>query len=164
MIFNVKSEVREYAKSFMLSLTKTRTKRKEIALLQSRLLNRFISDSKSIFIYKSNSGEVPTHTLIKNLILADKVVYLPLITKPGFMAPVNILTNEVGEVDDIDLIVAPCLSMDRHGNRIGYGGGYYDRFLVGFKKRVIVLVHKELFFDDIPSSSQDIKIKNIVAV
>lgn len=145
MIFSTKNEVRDYAKSYMLSLTKTRTTKKEIALLSSKLLIRFIEDSNNIFIYKSNKGEVPTRNLIKNLLRTNKNIFLPKITKPGIMSPINIMSEEIIEPNKIDLVIAPCLSMDKHGNRIGYGGGYYDRFLKDYKRRVIVLVHRELF-------------------
>ncbi|MDI5788423.1 5-formyltetrahydrofolate cyclo-ligase [Bacillus licheniformis] len=38
------------------------------------------------------------------------------------------------EPEDIDFILVPGICYDRRGYRIGYGGGYYDRYLAGFTK------------------------------
>ncbi len=47
-------------------------------------------------------------------------------TKWGIPAP----TQDVERVDGLpDLVVVPLLAVDQAGNRVGYGGGYYDRFL-----------------------------------
>ena len=44
----------------------------------------------------------------------------------------GILENEgqVIQPDEFDLIICPTLAVDLHGNRIGYGQGYYDRYLL----------------------------------
>ena len=48
------------------------------------------------------------------------------INKYGIKEPVNGLSIEEKE---IDLVFVPLISFDRQGNRIGYGGGFYDKFL-----------------------------------
>ena len=65
----------------------------------------------------------------------------------------------------IDLIIAPALSVDRYGNRLGYGKGYYDRFLNNFKTKKTVLVPLlEGLFDiqKIPTNEFDVKVDLVV--
>ena len=38
--------------------------------------------------------------------------------------------GQVIQPDEFDLIICPTLAADLHGNRIGYGQGYYDRYLL----------------------------------
>ena len=62
----------------------------------------------------------------------------------------------------LDLVITPALCADRKGNRLGYGGGFYDRFLkTGDWKTLLALPH-ELLFDEIPSEELDVKINYIV--
>jgi len=42
---------------------------------------------------------------------------------------------EPADFNDADLVIVPLLVGDKHGNRIGYGGGYYDKLLKGFRGR-----------------------------
>ena len=62
----------------------------------------------------------------------------------------------------LDLGITPALCADRKGNRLGYGGGFYDRVLkTGDWKTLLALPH-ELLFDEIPSEELDVKINYIV--
>jgi 5-formyltetrahydrofolate cyclo-ligase len=54
----------------------------------------------------------------------------------GIMQPV---INEKTQMIDPDIIVVPFLAFDRHGNRIGYGGGYYDATLQHYRALKTVL-------------------------
>lgn len=62
----------------------------------------------------------------------------------------------------LDLIIIPALSIDKYGNRLGYGGGYYDRFLADNKSIKLVPIPEELIFENIPHESFDIKIDYFV--
>ena len=53
------------------------------------------------------------------------------------------------------LCVVPALAVDKCGYRIGYGGGYYDRFLSGFAGRSVCAVYPQLFVDSLPVEKHD---------
>ena len=62
----------------------------------------------------------------------------------------------------MDIIFVPALAVDNEGNRLGYGGGFYDRFLKDLKTTKIVPISKSLVFDNIPTEDFDIKIDMII--
>lgn len=67
--------------------------------------------------------------------------------------------------DEPDLIVVPGVAFDRHGHRIGYGKGYYDRFLLhpGRSAHLVGLCHDfQLVETDIPAEEHDIRMEIIV--
>ena len=63
---------------------------------------------------------------------------------------------------DIDLVAAPALACDINGYRLGYGGGFYDRFLKDFEGIKICCVPKELITDNIYPENHDIKADLII--
>ena len=55
------------------------------------------------------------------------------------------------------ICVVPALAVDNAGNRIGYGGGYYDRFLSGFAGFSVCAVFTPLLLSELPHEAHDIK-------
>ena len=76
----------------------------------------------------------------------------------GIMEPVS----ECVICPNLDIIFVPALAVDNEGNRLGYGGGFYDRFLKDIKTTKIVPISKSLVFDNIPTEDFDIKIDMII--
>ncbi len=66
----------------------------------------------------------------------------------------------------LDLIIVPALLVDRSGYRLGYGGGFYDRFLAEYStdKNTICLMPKQLIVDKLPVEKFDIPVKEIISV
>jgi 5-formyltetrahydrofolate cyclo-ligase len=62
----------------------------------------------------------------------------------------------------IDLVVAPALAADRRGFRVGYGGGYYDRFLVKTRCPRAVAVYSACLLDRIVEDTHDIQMDYVV--
>ena len=60
------------------------------------------------------------------------------------------------------LILVPALAFDREGHRIGYGGGYYDRYLRRCGARAIGVIYEELLADSLPHEPHDISVDAIV--
>jgi 5-formyltetrahydrofolate cyclo-ligase len=66
---------------------------------------------------------------------------------------------------DLDLVIVPAIAFDKNGSRLGYGRGYYDRFIAGKKNRIFTIglgFDFQLIEDEIPTSSSDEKINMIV--
>ena len=107
-----------------------------------KLFTLKIFDFDNFFIYKSFGSEVETDQIISKLFKLKKRIFTPKILKND-MKSVEILQNTVffknkigilepdGEFLEINNFVAimPCLAVSKTGNRIGFGGGFYDRFL-----------------------------------
>ncbi|NLY18628.1 MAG: 5-formyltetrahydrofolate cyclo-ligase [Clostridiaceae bacterium] len=125
----------------------------ELILKNSEIITRklishpWYIQCSTLFIYVSKDNEVKTHDIINDAINRGKNVCVPRIAGKGNMEAVLIKNPDKDlklgffntyepeahltpvSVKDIDLVIVPGLLFDRKGYRIGYGGGYYDRFL-----------------------------------
>jgi 5-formyltetrahydrofolate cyclo-ligase len=61
-------------------------------------------------------------------------------------------------------VLLPGAAFDHRGNRLGYGGGYYDRLLARLKKKLplVALAYEEQIVDSLPAEPHDIKVDMIV--
>lgn len=75
--------------------------------------------------------------------------------------PITTLTPFV-EKEQIDLLIVPGLIFDKQGFRIGFGGGYYDRYLDGYHKNTVALAFDFQLVDEIPNEAFDIPVKKII--
>lgn len=62
----------------------------------------------------------------------------------------------------IDLLIVPGLLFDRKGYRIGFGGGYYDRFLTDFRNTKLSLAATMQIIEEIPADPFDIPVDDII--
>src|SRR5699024_2540050 len=68
------------------------------------------------------------------------------------------------EKSQIDLLIVPGIVFDEQGFRIGFGGGYYDRFLTDFPNENVSLVSTQQLLDHVPSESFDIPVNHLITV
>jgi len=64
--------------------------------------------------------------------------------------------------ETIDLALVPGLAFDRNGWRLGYGGGYFDRFLNDFRGVSVGITFKALLLDSLPHEAYDIPVAYVV--
>ena len=146
-------------------------------LLESKELN----DADNVLVYCSYLSEVDTHTLIERLLYKGKRVYCPKVTDPkngimefyevrgmkdltegyhGIPEPVTTDRYVTGEALHTDtLMILPGVAFDRDCNRIGYRGGFYDRYIPRIPGAyLIALAFEEQISEDVfPMESHDIK-------
>ena len=66
-------------------------------------------------------------------------------------------------IDKIDLLIIPGIAFDLKGYRIGYGKGYYDRFLsLGKSKCIMGLSYESQIINEIPNNEHDIPVDIII--
>lgn len=59
------------------------------------------------------------------------------------------------ELSEVDAVLLPGLAFDRHGVRLGYGGGFYDRLLAGYHGLTVGVVWSALLVPDLPTEAHD---------
>ncbi|CAI9388699.1 5-formyltetrahydrofolate cyclo-ligase [Niallia sp. Sow4_A1] len=64
--------------------------------------------------------------------------------------------------EEIDLLLVPGLAFSRNGYRIGFGGGYYDRFLESYKGETISLAFSMQVKERIPLQKHDLAVQKII--
>ncbi|MFC7393341.1 5-formyltetrahydrofolate cyclo-ligase [Scopulibacillus cellulosilyticus] len=79
----------------------------------------------------------------------------------GLLEPVEERTKAVNK-QDVDLLIVPGLVFDKHGYRIGHGGGYYDRFLENYDGKTCSLALDEQIKENIPIERHDLPVQKIV--
>ena len=106
-----------------------------------------MQNARSIAGYAALSGEIDPFPLLKQLHLAGKIIALPVADEtakrltfrrwqPGdtLVPGAHNIPEPQGETVIPDVILMPLLCFDATGNRIGYGGGYYDRTLAAMRQ------------------------------
>ena len=157
---------------------------KKSALITQRLLKlELFQKARCVFMYVSVHSEVDTHRIIQTALVQQKTVCVPFvdmekkemiacaITDPGRDLHSGMLG--IPEPDrrscplvaacDINLVIVPGLEFTVHGYRIGYGGGFYDRFLSACPGISCALAFEEQIVKSLPfDSAHDTAVTRII--
>jgi len=84
--------------------------------------------------------------------------------RPGALGILEVPDAPALPAAEIDLVLAPCQAVDRAGNRLGKGGGFYDRFLArpDLRAAVIAVAFQEQVIDEVPVTENDRRVARIV--
>ncbi|MEG2738452.1 5-formyltetrahydrofolate cyclo-ligase [Clostridium sp.] len=153
--------------------------------MDNKIIETFINTieykkCKQIFIYIGFGSEINTKKLIEHALEDGKEVYVPKVIKKDMVFIridnlENLVTSNYGilepigdksdfDVDKLGIVIMPGVVFDKQGNRIGYGGGYYDKFFNNnsINARKIALVYDFQIINAIPSEEHDIKVDSIM--
>ena len=129
-------------------------------------------DAGTVFCFVGVRREINTLPLLEDALKSGKTLCVPLCVEKGVMDTRRITSldqlqpGKYGllepaadaphmDVDDIDFAVIPCTTCNHSGQRLGKGGGYYDRFLSHYRGGTVMLCREKLIRDEIPVEPHD---------
>ena len=139
--------------------------------------------AKVIFFFASFRSEVSTFLQIEEALRLGKSVLLPSVDtrnrelrlfeikalnelSPGYMKIPEpaVAAGRERDINDATLVILPGAAFDISGNRLGYGGGYYDKLLTRLRRKIplVALAYDEQIVDSLPSETHDIRVHMIV--
>ncbi len=150
--------------------------------LDTDAISRKISDKiRSLDVYKNAENVMIFYPLkyeinLLSLMEDNKQFYLPRVCGENLLvcpfakcdrlakSEFNVsepLTESVSS-DILDVVIVPALAVDTNNFRLGYGGGFYDRFLKGSKAYSIVPVPQKLIVEKLPVDDFDVPVDCVV--
>ncbi len=141
-----KHEQRERARKLRSALTGEERREKDREIFNNLMSMPEIQKARSVMIYLSFGSEVDTFRILEELLKSGKSVYAP-VTDPKTCHMTAVRVENQADLkrgaygvaepggntslapQELDVILIPGLVFDESGGRIGYGAGYYDRFL-----------------------------------
>lgn len=130
--------------------------------------------SKQIFCYAALNGEIATDLIIKSAFEDNKLVALPVCSdlngSMDFYYIKSLVDVKIGAFGILEpdiskcekavdfhsaVCIVPALSFDKNGFRLGYGKGYYDRFLEKFTSISVGLCYNSFLSDVLPINKYD---------
>lgn len=158
-----------------------------LALLQQAQQCEKIEQAQHIALYLSNDGEISTRPLINWLWQTNRQVYLPVLHPFSnghllflhYSPDTHMTTNRYGiqepkldirlvqPLNNIDVICTPLVAFDQSGQRLGMGGGYYDRTLHQWHQYQcgpypLGLAHDCQYVEHLPSEAWDVPLPKIL--
>lgn len=136
--------------------------------------------AETVFCFVGTQREIDTRPILEDALAAGKVLCVPLCTAPGLMelrrvtalgqlspgGPFGILEPSADasavDADQVDFAVLPCLSCNYSGQRLGKGGGYYDRFLSRYRSTAVLVCRERLIREEIPLEPHDYPVPWVV--
>lgn len=155
----------------------TRSRMAQKALLEAEEWTR----AACVLLYLPVRGEVETGLLAETALDQGKRLLLPRVEKAAHRLWLHVWSGAVDELiagaygiseprpdlarvepAEVDLVVVPGVAFDRHGNRLGYGGGYYDRALPGMERALKVgLGFAFQVVEGLPAEAHDVRLDGL---
>ena len=175
-----KSELRQQMKSLRLQIPEIQKKDYEDKIFKIITSLEIYKTSNLILTYVSTSTEIDTFQIIEAALSSGKKVAVPRCSQENSQMDFHYINSisdlEIGymgilepessseKVKDFSksVCIVPAYCFDLHGNRLGYGKGYYDEFLRNYSGISIGLCISKNIFGELPNNKFDIPVKIII--
>lgn len=182
----IRQQLRQSIREKRKNLTALQQKQAELSITQQALDLVEKHQAQHIALYLSFDGEVSTHLLIEKLWQSGKKVYLPVLhpfckghllflqyrpdsklirNKFSILEP-QLNIKDVLPLSELNIIFTPLVAFDLAGQRLGMGGGFYDRTLENWHNKSFIpvgLAHQCQQVDKLPVESWDIPLFKILS-
>lgn len=181
----LRNQLRQQIRKTRANLTALQQQQSEDSITQQALALIEAQNAQHIALYVSFDGEISTEKLIKTLWAQDKHVYLPVLHpfNPNhllflrYLPDTPMLKNKFGiwepklnvqnvlPLDELDILFTPLVAFDKQGNRLGMGGGFYDRTLQNWQNSSFIpvgLAHQCQQVELLPTEAWDVPLHRIL--
>ena len=181
----LRNQLRQQIRKTRANLTALQQQQAENSITQQALALIEERNAQHIALYVSFDGEISTEKLIKTLWAQDKHVYLPALHpfNPNhllflrYLPDTLMLKNKFGiwepklnvqnvlPLDELDILFTPLVAFDKQGNRLGMGGGFYDRTLQNWQNSSFIpvgLAHQCQQVEQLPTEAWDVPLHRIL--
>lgn len=131
--------------------------------------------ARSVMAFVGFKGEPDTDPLFARLAVDGKRLLLPRVEASGIVVADGdspLLASSFGvleptgpaiEVGEIDLVIVPGLAFTTEGDRLGYGQGYYDRFLPRVTAANVGVCFTDQLVDEMPLTASDVRVDTVIS-
>ena len=181
----LRNQLRQQIRKTRANLTALQQQQAEDSITQQALALIEERNAQHIALYVSFDGEISTEKLIKTLWAQGKQVYLPVLHpfNPNhllflrYLPDTPMLKNKFGiwepklnvqsvlPLEELDILFTPLVAFDKQGNRLGRGGGFYDRTLQHWQKSSFIpvgLAHQCQQVEQLPTEAWDVPLHQIL--
>ena len=181
----LRTQLRQQIRKTRANLTALQQQQAEDSITQQALALIEAQNAQHIALYVSFDGEISTEKLIKTLWAQDKHVYLPVLHpfNPNhllflrYLPDTLMLKNKFGTwepklnvqnvlpLKELDILFTPLVAFDKQGNRLGMGGGFYDRTLQNWRNSSFIpvgLAHQCQQVEQLPTEVWDVPLHQIL--
>jgi len=175
-----KQELRKIVKEEISRLSKDYCQRVDEEICKKVIRLPEYQQARTIFSFVGSEREVDTNPLLIDVLAKGKKLVVPKCVGRGLMEAYEIRSLKelrpgrygileppsscpMVEPKEIELCIIPCLACSKDGKRLGYGGGYYDRFLKRADFMKVALCRGRLLREDIPVGRYDVVMDKVVS-
>lgn len=177
----LKNQLRKQYKQIRAQLSQKEVLEHSAKIAEQLFQTAFWQNSHTVMLYLSFQNEVHTDAIYQRGWEEGKTMLLPICAPENGIMTMSVLStldqlvcNRYGirELPDnlqtivapeqIDLCLIPGIAFDHHGNRLGFGSGYYDRYLAKVNPDVprIALAHAcQIYSGQLPTDAYDLPIQ-----